>query len=82
MLNNAEIIVSLIIITLSLAISISGFVVARTTMMKSLMVVWIAYITTQGLALAVGTEFSALYIYNGALSFILWVAIKERAYTK
>ena len=82
MLSNAEIIVALGVISLSLIMSISAFVVAKTTLVKSLVILWIVNLLALALTLESATEFSMWYISNGAMSFILWVGIKERAYTE
>lgn len=81
-MTNAEIIVALGVISLSLTLSISTFVIARTTLVKSLVILWMIHLVALGLTLESATEFSMWYITNGAMSFIMWVGNKERTYDK
>lgn len=81
-MNSMEIFMSMGLILISLTLTISGYVVARMRLVRILMFIWLLVLCYRLISLGWATEFDVNYIYTGAISFILWVAIKEKQYSQ
>ena len=81
-MSSTEVFMAIGLVLISLTLTISGFVVARMRFVRVLMFIWLLILVYRMLALGWATEFDVNYIYTGAISFILWVAIKENHYSQ